>query len=275
MTADQPGLLPGGDRYTFGDNPTAGERLGQLAAAYEPATILFVQEWAPAAPALVVDLGCGPGHTTRLLHQVTGAVRTIGLDGSAAYVETARTAAPAGVHFTVADVTLPALPVPPADVVFARFLLTHLADPVAALAVWAAALAEGGRLLVQESALLTPPSDGFARYYDLVAALQRHHGQALDIGARLGELAAAAGLAVAGFRRRHLLMPAAVMARLHVLNLRTWRHEDYIRDTTDAADLDDLDAWLVAVASGARRADAVGQDLGELVIVGPHPEVSP
>ena len=40
------------------------------------------------------------------------------------------------------------LPVAGADLVFARFLLTHLSDSRRALETWAAALAPGGRLVL-------------------------------------------------------------------------------------------------------------------------------
>jgi trans-aconitate 2-methyltransferase len=73
-------------RYTYGDSALAVERLGLVARMFEPTTRSFVGAVTDRSPHLGVDLGCGPGHTTRLLHRVTGARSTVGLDRSEAFV---------------------------------------------------------------------------------------------------------------------------------------------------------------------------------------------
>ena len=85
----------------------------------------------------------------------------------------------------------------------ARFLLTHLPNPGSALRGWTASLAPGGRLVVQETARLTSSTPALRRYYELVSEVQRAHGQALDIGDRLADLAVGSGarLLHAGTRR--------------------------------------------------------------------------
>ena len=88
------------------------------------------------------------------------------------------------------------LPVPSADLVFARFLLTHVSDPTKALQGWAPLVRSGGRMIVQETAALMSNEPTLARYYELVADLQRHHGQDFKVGARLGRLAASSQLRV-------------------------------------------------------------------------------
>jgi hypothetical protein len=93
------------------------------------------------------------------------------------------------------------------------------------------------------------------------------HGQALDVGARLGELAAAEGLAVEHVAVRPVAQRPAEMAALHVLNLRTWRH-DPMASGFDGDELDALDDALVAIARGG-PAEPVEQDLGELVVAAP------
>ena len=59
------------DTYTFGDDEVAARRLELLAHVYEPPTRALLARWAPPVVGLAVDLGCGPGHTTRLLHELT------------------------------------------------------------------------------------------------------------------------------------------------------------------------------------------------------------
>lgn len=259
--------MSGRDTYTFGDGDVAAQRLELLAHVYEPPTRALLARWAPPVVGLAVDLGCGPGHTTRLLHGLTDARRTVGVERSPAYVAMAREHLDGvpGAEVAEHDVTRSPLPVEGADLVFARFLLTHLSEPRRALEVWAEALAPGGRLIVQETARLVSRDPALGRYYELVAELQALHEQALDVGSQLPGLAAAAGLQVEHAGRRPVQQRPAEMAALHVLNLRTWRG-DPMAGGFDTDELDALDEALVAIARGG-PAEPVEQELGELVAV--------
>ena len=253
------------DQYTFGDTRTARDRLDLLADAYQPATEAFLTERAPRGPELAVDLGCGPGHTTALLHAITGATRTVGLDASPNCLERATARALPGTEFALADVAT-TLPVPHADLVLCRFLLTHMSRPEQALRTWLSAVRPGGVVLVQETARLASPAWQLQRYYELVGAVQRWHGQSLEIGARLAGLAAEAGGDVVHLGRRRLVMPAPVMDRLHVRNLRHWRGHPAVAELAEPEEMDALDAWLEAVATGRFTTPPVDQELGELVL---------
>lgn len=253
------------DRYTFGDTPDAARRLALLAEVYEPATTAFLTRWCPRDARHAIDLGCGPGHSTLLLDRVAEAGRTTGVDRSATYVASARASAPPSVDYVCADVT-DDLPTDPADVVLARFVLTHLRDPWTALRRWAGLVAPGGRLLLQETARLVSRDPIISRYYELVGQLQAHHGQALDIGARLVGLAEACDLRVEHSALRPLHPPVPAMAALHALNLRTWRTDPYALAAFDSDELDALAEALADIALGRVAADVVEQDLGELVL---------
>lgn len=254
--------------YTFGDTPTAADRLRLLAEVFEPMTLKLLQRWAPVRPSHVVDLGCGPGHSTRLLHRATGAQRTTGVERSASYVTQARAERSAGIDYVEHDVTDVPIPVtpPPADLVFVRYLLTHLSEPVGALQGWAALLSAGGRMILQETAALASTQPALARYYELVADLQRHHGQDLNVGSRLGQLASGAGLRVVHDAQPAFQPPVQAMARLHALNLQTWREDPYARATFDAGELDDLSNRLARLAVSAPPDATIEHTLGELVV---------
>jgi trans-aconitate 2-methyltransferase len=254
------------DDYTFGTTPTAAERLALLAALYDPDTRGLLARWAPRPTEHAIDLGCGPGHTARLVHEVTGARRTTGIERSPEFVALARRDAPDGVEIVEADVTAEVLSVDPADVVHARFLLTHLSAPVRALRGWRDLLRPSGVLVLTEVARLVSRDPALGRYYELVAEMQQHHGQALDVGARLVELAeGVAGLGVVHARLRAWNPPTTAMAALHVLNLRTWRDSQYAATTFDPDELDALDGALVEIARG-RPAESIEQDLAEVVL---------
>ena len=81
--------------YAFRDGDAAAARLAMVARLFDPSSRAFVARAlsASAAPVrLAVDLGCGPGNTTALLAEVSGAARTVGLDESEHFLAEARSA---------------------------------------------------------------------------------------------------------------------------------------------------------------------------------------
>jgi len=66
---------------------------------------------------------------------------------------------------------------------------------------------------------------------------------------------------------RELSLPARRMARLHALNLVTWRQDPFARDAFAPATLDGLAAALEAIASGAADAPDVRHSMRQLVLI--------
>src|SRR5579875_2115802 len=58
---------PGEPGYAFGDSDAAAERLGMLAELFDAPSRSLLRSLGGARIGLAIDLGCGPGHTTRLL----------------------------------------------------------------------------------------------------------------------------------------------------------------------------------------------------------------
>lgn len=252
--------------YTFGDSDAAARRLALLAEAYAEPSRAFLSQFRPNKVGLALDLGCGPGHTTRLLHDVLRPTETIGLDLSERYVELARASQlPTGLGFLCRDV-LSSWGLPPADLVYARFLLTHLAEPEQALASWLQGVAAGGVLLVQETSLLGSEHPTLTRYYQLVEALQAQHGQSLYVGRDLGRLAEAKGASVEHFAERVFELPAHVMATLHALNLPVWKNDPVARRNFDGRELAEIEQGLLRIAQRAELCAPVRVGLGELVV---------
>ena len=254
------------NQYTFGDSERAARRLALLAHAYEAPSRALIERYRPPELDLAIDLGSGPGHTTRLLHEASRARRTLGLEASARYLAQARAASPPEIEFREQDVTRLAPGLPTARLVYSRFLLTHLADPAAALRGFRALVAEQGVLLLQETAHLQSSHPALARYYELVAELQAHYGQVLYIGQDLERIGRETPFEIVHFTVRRFERPAPVMAELHVLNLRTWRSDAFASRAFDAAELNELDAELAAIVDGSQLAAPVELGLGELVL---------
>jgi trans-aconitate 2-methyltransferase len=254
------------NHYTFGDNPQAARRLELLASVYEAPSRALVERFRPARIDVALDLGAGPGHTTRLVHAATRARRTIGLEASERYLAEARAAAAEGVEFLLEDVTTPSLAVPAAELVFCRFLLTHVADPAAAIRSFRRLLVPGGVLLLQETAALEASHPALERYYQLVGRLQAHYGQKLFIGLELEQLAQGSPFGVEHFVVQRFERSAASMAELHALNLATWRTDPFALEAFEPAELDDLAQSLWAIARGTEPAEPVRLGLGELAL---------
>ena len=253
-------------KYTFGDSDRAAERLRRLADAYEGATRALLSESAPPKPEHAIDLGCGPGYTTRLLHAAVAARSTTGIDSSARYVELAQRNAPNGVRFVVHDVLAPPYPVPRAQLLFCRHLLAHVADPHAALLAFAELALPGAYLFIQENETLSSNDKTLARYYECVSLMQAAHGQRTHVGPHLAAASDGTPFRIEYSGLRPLQQDARMMARLHRMNLATWRENDRARSLFDSQELDGLDAVLGDIETGAKAAEPVRNDLRELVL---------
>jgi hypothetical protein len=122
---------------------------------------------------------------------------------------------------------------------------------------------------MQETAELRSDLSALGRYYAWVGEMQAHYGQSLYIGRQLSALGQAAGWRVRAARETVNLMPVPVMARLHAMNLSTWRQNPFVagRHPREELDLlaDELDALSSAPTSGT-----VESVLGEAVLEDPH-----
>jgi len=105
----------------------------------------------------VVDLGCGTGELTRLLHDRLAARETLGIDSSPNMLARAEAHTAEGLHFERRDVA--AFEDREAwDVVFSNALIQWLPDHPALLARLVAATAPGGQVALQFPANFTHPA---------------------------------------------------------------------------------------------------------------------
>jgi SAM-dependent methyltransferase len=148
-----------------------------------------------------LDVGCGTGAVALAVARLVGpAGQVVGIDRDGAALKIARRAAASGrlpAVFRQADALEVDEP-PVHDLVFARFLLTHLREPAAALARLVAAARPGGVVAVEDIEFTphfsVPPCPAFARYVGLYQEVVRRRGADPDIGLRLFGLFRAAGL---------------------------------------------------------------------------------
>lgn len=233
------------NNYTFGDSDRAAERLYWLARTFDPETLGYVRKAVQRRPQRCVDLGAGPGYLTRGLHHTLESAHTVGLERSPRFVELGNQQLEPGVELLEHDVTQP-LPVR-AELMVARFLLTHLQQPVEALKVWR--LSEPTLLILEELVAMHSELPVLQHYYELVARVQRAAGQDMHIGTRLGALALEAGYALESHAVQRLELPIRAMTKLHALNLPTLRNHEAVVQTYSVRELDSMQVALEELAA--------------------------
>jgi trans-aconitate methyltransferase len=253
--------------YSFGDNELAAARLTLLAQTYERSSFDLLNEVLPPDLGLAIDLGCGLGHTTSLIARTRPTELAAGYDRSPRYLAQAAAVFP-DLAFHEQDVLTPPFPHRNADLVYSRFLLTHLHNPEQAIATWKSLLKPKGLLVLEETAHLASPIDELQRYYALVAEMQAHYGQELYIGRRLDGFARRAGYTVRLSRQLSFRIPGKQMAQLHAMNIATWKQDPYMSVAHTANELNRLEQQLTRLANSDFRIPPVTCTMAQLVIVG-------
>jgi len=254
-----------GGHYTFGDSNEASTRLRRLAELYEPETRDLLERGGVRTPEIAVDLGCGPGWSTRLVQEVLNPNRTIGLDTSERYLAEARCIQGSNLEFQVHDITQAPFPIAAPNVMFSRFLLTHLGSLADVLTTWAKTSAPGCCLFAHETESLETDHPALRRYYELVAQLQKHYGQVLLVGGLLENCFEKSAWRVVESTRRVLEKPVCKMAQLHLSNLRTWRHDEYANHSFDADEIDALEVSLAELAEDRENKGVVANAARQII----------
>lgn len=157
----------------------------------------------------LLEVGMGVGAETRLLRARWPKMRVLGCDiadGQLAHARRVLAADIAAGAVELMRASATAVPLPPAtaDAAFVCWLLEHVDDPTAVMREVARVVKPGGRVFVTEvynhSLTVEPTHEALERYWNAVNATQRRAGGHPNIGARLGELAAAANLEIVSHR---------------------------------------------------------------------------
>src|SRR5258708_6251062 len=137
--------------YTIDErNP---ERQQLLAEILNPLTRLVLARLPRIPNARCLDLGCGQGNTTRCLADVLEPAVCIGVEYDPALVEYAKTRPenPSTVQFQQGDATALTFADASFDIVFCRYLLIHMADPLLVIREMLRVVRPGGYVVVFEA----------------------------------------------------------------------------------------------------------------------------
>ena len=198
MDMNQP---PSKDGYVLLGGEQAAKRLRLLARAKWPTTQTLLRRVGVRNGMRCLDVGCGNGAVTlKLALRVGSTGQVVGIDRDERCLELARQKAaqyklPA--DFRAQDVT-DLGEVNAYDLVYSRFLLTHLTKPDEALERIVRAARRGGWVIVEDIEFAAhfcyPPCPAFSRYVDLYQRVVQRKGGDPNIGPRLVSLFLDTGL---------------------------------------------------------------------------------
>jgi SAM-dependent methyltransferase len=191
----------GTERYVIRGGVEGRERLRLLAEVMGPSTRALLAAVGIPNGSRCLDVGCGGGDVTFELARTAGPTgRVVGVDRDEIKLDIARREAEqrglSNVAFEVRDVT-EWEPGELFDVVFARFLLTHLANPGVLVSAMRRHIRPGGVIIVEDidfrGHFAEPDCSALRRYVELYTKSVQTRGADPNIGPRLPGLLRGAG----------------------------------------------------------------------------------
>ena len=199
------------------------ERLKLVSKIMHPNTSLLFERAGIAEGMSCIDVGCGSGDVTlELSRRVGSSGKVVGADLDRTKVDLARQEAEGlaigNVEFRVFDIR-DCRAECEFDVVYARFLLTHLQNPASVVGAFYQLLKPGGLLITEDidfsGHFVFPESQAFNRYHELYCATVRKRGGDPNIGLRLPLLLKDGGFANVEIA---IVQPVGVEGEVKLLN---------------------------------------------------------
>lgn len=240
--------------YVIRGGESGKARLRVVARALESSTLTLLAAAGLRPGMRCLDVGCDGGEVTVAMARVVGARgRVVGVDMDAVKIGLARQEAiDSGLthlEFRAGDVS--ALPPDEMfDVVFARLVLTHVADPQQVLQRMVAVVTPGGVVVIEDmdhSAVFTHPrSDAMDRYVHLYNATARARGGDPEIGPKLPGMLRRAGIEPLEVRIAQPAFFDGLAKGIHRVTLANVRDNMIASGLASAAELDTLDEAMAA-----------------------------
>jgi 2-polyprenyl-3-methyl-5-hydroxy-6-metoxy-1,4-benzoquinol methylase len=211
------------EHYVIRGGIQGRERLRVLARVMHASTDSLFERLGVGDGLMCLDVGCGGGDVSvELARRVAPRGKVVGVDMDETKLDVARQEAEAqgvrNVEFLARDIRTQDTG-SDFDVVYARFLLTHLDDPARVIAAFYEHLRPGGLVIVEDvdvSGYFTyPESQAFRRFRELYSAVVIRRGGDPDIGPRLPVL-----LADGGFDQVEMdvVQPAGTRGEVKLIN---------------------------------------------------------
>lgn len=188
--------------YAIRGGKEGKDRLDLLSRVLLPTTVQLLGRAGLSTGMKCLDVGCGGGHVALLMAGIVGPEgRAIGTDADGDILALARkdtaVANVANVEFQRADACT-CLRRGEFDLVYARFLLSHLSQPQNCLAAMAEACRQGGIIVIEDTdfsgSFCYPTCAAYERYKELYQTVVQRRGGDSHIGPKLPAMFRGAGL---------------------------------------------------------------------------------
>jgi len=195
-------------RYVIAGGEAGWRRLNLLARTLAPTTRAHLVDAGVSEGMACIDVGCGGGHVTLMLAEMVGpSGRVLGIDFDPVKLAAARAEAEGkglrNVEFKENDV-LEWRESSAYDLVFGRFILSHVPDCQHVIGNMREALRQGGVIVLEDvdfsGNFCVPENDGYRRYTELYRAVVKRRGGDADLGKRLFALTCSAGFSAVHVR---------------------------------------------------------------------------
>lgn len=192
------------DGYVLERTAAEYARLQAQARIWEPFTERVLDKAGMTEGMSVLDAGCGPCEVMRLMNRrvgPSGQVTGVDIDAEVGAYGLARLNVEENGNFSFHSSDLTAgetVPGAPFDMIYCRFFLIHMNDPVDMVKRLSAMLKPGGTLIAMDYVMntmqLAPAEPTLQRGMELLLDVFEKTGRPLDCGVRLGEYFVNAGL---------------------------------------------------------------------------------
>ena len=250
-------------RYTFGDTTTADERLRKIADFFNPLASAFISEHIQTAINSALDLGCGPGYTTDMLAKTTKAGTVTGIDISDNFLESAGNRFQ-NYHFVKYDIRNMPLPVK-ADIIYFRFLLSHLENIRQLVEGWMSALTRGGYLIIDELEDIYTDSEVFKTYLSVNDGLIKSQGANLYIGKQLDQ--ELNGLNI--FQNVSALIPVndhLAASWFFPNTISVWEKEEWVRNNLNQSDRKKISDELLKISENPSEKSSITWRMRKIIL---------
>jgi trans-aconitate 2-methyltransferase len=144
-----------------------------------------------------------------------------------------------------------------ADVIFCRFLVTHLKRPAAIVAAWATQLKRGGLLMMEEADSIQTDHPVFRRYIGLVEAALATQSNRLFADPAIAALSPPAGLEIMTNDVRAVPVRNGDAALLFALNFKTLKDGEFAQSNYSPDVLQELEQSLYEIAAQESSAQEI------------------
>lgn len=250
-------------RYTLGTDQTAAKRLEQLASFFNLFSHQFIQNYTAASFQSAVDLGCGPGFTTAMLAEATGCPAVYGLDSSARFLKAA-TARFKQYRFLKHDVSRVPFPVR-GDLIYTRFLLTHLKHQIELVNRWVQQLNDHGMLLIEETDAIDTEIEVFKKYVQLTEGMIAAQGGFLYAGRLLADAHYQAE--IVSNEPVRIPVPNCICASWYYPNtVSVWKRDAYIRERVSEKERREIAKEILGIQESGDMHQGITWTLRRLVL---------